>query len=109
MLDLKLTQLALKYKNLVLLDFSFQKGLFPEFHGLYEPRYLSLPCRTGLAAEMAAGLSSFGKLVLVYGVPSFINVEPTANVKWIQHSSEGSWAALEEGLTQFGPQVLLIP
>lgn len=111
MLDLKLTQFALKMKNLILLDLSFPRGVFPEFKKAYDPRYIALPSRDGLAVSMASGIASFGKLVLIYGaqVDGLAGLEPTLNVKILKPSPEGSWHHLEEGLKTFGPAVLLIP
>ncbi len=111
LLDVKLTQLALKMKNLVLLDLSFPHMKFPEFKKAYENRYICLPCRGEMAVSMAAGLASFGKLIVVYGDDCKNSTIPdtTLNVKVLQESEEGKWETLEVDLKAFGPAVLLIP
>jgi len=111
MLDVKLTQLALKIKNLVVLDLSFPHTQFPEFKKAYENRYLYLPCRGEMAVSMAAGLASFGKLLVIYGDDCKNSTIPdtTLNVKVLKESPEGSWDNFEEALKAFGPAVLLIP
>jgi hypothetical protein len=111
MIDIKLTQLGLKIKNLVVIDLSFPHGVFPEFKKVYDPRYLWMPCRKELVLPFASGLASFGKLVLVYGLADaeLKEMEPTVNVKVLRPSPEGTWQDFEESLRRFGPEVLLIP
>lgn len=111
MIDIKLTQLGLKMKNLILVDLSFPRGVFPEFKKVYDPRYLWMPCRKELVLSFAAGIASFGKLVVIYGLDgeAVKALEPTVNVKVLQHSPEASWQDFEEGLKRFGPELLLIP
>lgn len=111
MLDMKLTQLGLKMKNLIVLDLSFPRCAFPEFKKVYDTRLIWMPCRKGLAVLFAAGIASFGKTVLIYGLDDedVEGLDRTANVKVLRHHEEGSWAHLEEGLLRFGPEVLLIP
>ena len=110
-MDMKLTQLALKLKNLVLIDLSFPQMKFPEFKKVYEDRYLYLPCREESVTALAAGLASFGKLVVIYGstTQSVEFPDSTLNVKVLKESNEASWELFEEGLKAFGPAVLLIP
>lgn len=110
-MDLKFTQIALKFKNLIIIDVSFPEGQFPEFKRAYENRYLHLPCRSASAATIAGGLSSFGKVVVLYG-DDFNECEfpdQTLNVKILKESKDASWEKLEEELKAFGPAVLLIP
>lgn len=111
MLDLKLTQIALKMKNLVLLDLSFPKSNFTEFKQAYENRYWHLPCRRESVLGIAAGLSSMGKLVLIYGddLEHCLLPDSTLNVKLLKEDENGSWEQLTGGLAVFGPAVLLIP
>lgn len=111
LLDIKLTQIALKTKNLVVMDLSFPHMKFPEFKKAYEGRYIHLPCRKEMAVPMAAGLSSFGKLIVIFGDDCSNCTIPdgTLNVKVLKESPEGSWEQLEEGLKSFGSAVLLIP
>lgn len=111
MIDVKLTQLALKLKNLVVLDCSFPKGPFSEFKKNYEPRFVWTPCRQGMALEMAGGIASFGKVVVVYGLAEadLSQLDSTLNVKVLLLSEEGSWEGFEEKLRAFGPSTLLIP
>ncbi len=111
MLDIKLTQLGLKIKNLVVLDLSFPAGKFPEFKKAYEQRYIHLPGRTEMALAFAGGLSAFGKVVLIYGVDNDEVEVPdrTLNIKLVEEGPEGKWDIFEEELKTFGPAVLLIP
>ena len=108
-LDARLTRLALLHKNLVVVDFSFERGRFPEFHRLYESRYVVLPCRTAFAGDFALGLSSLGKLVVLVGLKEAPPLDPTANVKYLIQDSSASWELLDKEFSAFGPQVLLIP
>lgn len=82
---------------------------FPEFKSAYENRYLYLPCRIEMAMAFAAGLSSFGNLVVIYGGEARALPDSTLNVKALKEDPQGSWEGLEEGLKVFGPAVLLIP
>ncbi len=111
MIDIKLTQIGLKMKNLILVDLSFPRGVFPEFKKVYDPRYLWMPCRKELVLSFAAGVASFGKLVVVYGLTEgeLNGFEATVNVKVLRHDPEATWQDFEEGLKRFGPEVLLIP
>jgi len=111
MIDIKLTQIGLKMKNLILVDLSFPRAVFTEFKKVYEPRCLWMPCRKELVLSYAAGLASFGKLVVIYGAPGLeVNdLDATANVKVLRSDPDASWQDFEEGLRRFGPEVLLIP
>lgn len=111
MLDIKLTQLGLKIKNLVILDLSFPQGRFPEFKKAYESRYIHLAGRQEMALAFAGGLSAFGKIVLIYGMESDKCEVPdrTLNIKLVEEGSHGTWEIFEEELKAFGPAVLLIP
>ncbi len=111
MLDAKLTQLGLKLKNMVVLDLNFPRIVCPEFRKTYEPRFIALPCRQGMALEMAGGLASFGKVVVLVGYEGdeLKDLDPTFNVKVLRHSPEGTWENLEERLRAFGPSLVLIP
>lgn len=109
-LDLKLTQLALKWKQLVLMDVSFPQPAFPEFKSAYDLRFVHLPGQGGLAAAMAAGLAASGHLVLLYGLEGLPELhEPTLNVKLLVEDSQATWAQFEEKLREFGPGVVLVP
>ncbi len=111
MLDTKLTQLGLKLKNMVVLDLGFPHPHCPEFRKIYEPRFVHLPCRQGMALEMAGGLASFGKLVVLVGYEGckLEHLDPTLNVKALRALPEGSWENLEERLRAFGPAIVDIP
>lgn len=111
MVDVKLSQVALKIKNLVVVDCSFPRSVFPEFKKIYEPRLIWTPCRWGMALEMAGGIASFGKLVVVFGLnyADLSRLDSTLNVKVLLPSPEGSWDGFEEKLRSFGPSTLLIP
>lgn len=111
MLDIKLTQLGLKIKNLVVLDLSFPQNHFPEFKKAYESRLIHLPGRKEMALAFAGGLSAFGKIVLIYGMDSDDCSVPdrSLNIKLVEEGAEGSWDIFEEELKAFGPAVLLIP
>jgi hypothetical protein len=110
-LDLKLTQLGLRIKNFVVLDLSFPSGQFAEFRKAYEERYIYLPCRTEMALSYAAGLASFGKIVLIYGsgLSDCDLPDSTLNVKVLDYNKDAVWDYFEEGVQDFGPAVLLIP
>lgn len=111
MIDTKLTQVGLKLKNMVVLDLGFPRLNCPEFAKVYEPRFVSLLCRQGMALEMAGGLASFGKIVVLVGYEGsdLARLDPTLNVKVLKPSPEGSWENLEERLRAFGPALVLIP
>lgn len=111
MLDLKLTQLGLKLKNMVVLDLNFPRTVCSSFRASYEPRFIHAPCRQGMALEMAGGLASFGKLVVLLGYEGLDlhGIDPTLNVKILKHASNGSWEDLEERLRAFGPAFVEIP
>lgn len=110
-IDLKLSQLGLKIKNFVVLDLSFPEGKFPEFSKAYEKRYIHMPCRTEMVLAYAAGLSSFGKVVLIYSpeVSDLDFPDSTLNVKVLVHKKDAVWDYFEGELLEFGPSVLLIP
>lgn len=110
-IDLKVTQLALKVKNLVILDTSFPDTAFPEFKKTYAERYWHLPCTEGAVLGIAAGLASMGKIVLVNmeNPENFDSADPSLNVKLIKKGAEAVWDYFEGELLEFGPAVLLIP
>lgn len=111
MLDRKLTQLGLKLKNMIVLDLSFPLLLCPEFKKTYEPRFVSLPCRQGMALGVAGGLASSGKLVVLLGYfgDELKDLDSTLNVKVIRTCTDGTWENLEDRLRAFGPAIVLIP
>lgn len=110
-LDVKLTQLGLKMKNLVVLDLSFPANHFPEFKSTYEERYIHLPGRQSSALGVAAGMATLGKVVLLYGskLEDMELNDPTLNVKLVKRSKNAVWDYMEDKLMEFGPSVLLIP
>ncbi|MFA5793145.1 MAG: hypothetical protein WC897_04745 [Candidatus Gracilibacteria bacterium] len=110
-LDAKFTQLALKIRNLVVVDVSFPKSPFAEFKKLYEQRYIYMPCKKEMVMGFACGIASMGKLVVIYGADLAMEkmLDPTLNVKLLKESSAGSLESLENELKEFGPAVLLIP
>ncbi len=110
-LDLKCTQLALKVKNLVILDTSSPGIAFPEFRKNYSERFWHLPCGDSGVIGIAAGLASMGKIVLVnMDKPyEFDLADPSLNVKVVKITSEAVWDYFEGKLLEFGPAVLLIP
>ncbi len=110
-LDFHVTQLALRMKNLVVVDCSFPRSDFLEFKKNYETRFVWIPCRQGIALECAGGLSSFGKTVLVYGLktPDLSHLDSSLNVKILLPHEEGSFEDFEAKLREFGPATLLIP
>ncbi|MFA5854883.1 MAG: hypothetical protein WC846_01150 [Candidatus Gracilibacteria bacterium] len=110
-LDGKMVQMALKMKNLVLIDLSFPESPFDEFSSLYEQRFLHLPCQKEMAIPFAAGMSSMGKQVVIYGAEVDINslCDTNLNVKVLKESSGGSFEGLDSQIREFGPAVLLIP
>lgn len=111
LLDLKLTQVAVKMKNLILLDLSFPEAHFPEFRKAYENRFIHLPCRSQMALPMAAGLASLAKVVVIFGheYEDCVLPDPSLNVKILRERPEGTWDTLEQGLQAFGPAILWIP
>ncbi|QQR55614.1 hypothetical protein IPG41_03615 [Candidatus Peregrinibacteria bacterium] len=111
MLDTKLTQLALKIKNMVVMDLHFPQPLCPEFRKNYETRFLHVPCREGMALEVAAGIASAGKILVLVGASglSLERLDPTLNVKVLEANSQSSWDHLEEQVRAFGPARLFIP
>lgn len=110
-LDLKSCQLALRMKQLVIVDTQFPSTAFPEFKSNYAERYWHVPCRESAVLGLAAGLASLGKVVLVYrqAPEEFDFPDPSLNVKLIKKSPNASWEDFEKGLAEFGPAVLLIP
>lgn len=110
-IDIKLTQIALKMRNLILVDVSFPRSFFVEFKKMYEPRYVYLPCKKEMAIAFASGIASTGKLVVICGADVHMEklLDSTLNVKLLKESSGGSLESLENSLKEFGPAVLLIP
>ncbi len=110
-IDLKLTRMGLKIKNMVVLDLSFPDSAFPEFRKAYEDRYIHLPHKREMILGVAAGLASFGKIVLIYGgkIHECDLPDSTLNVKVIRHNKDAVWDYFEGGVLEFGPSVLLIP
>lgn len=112
-IDVKLTQAALKFKHMVVVDLSFPKSSFPEFKKLYEQRYIHLPCKEEMVLAFAAGLASTGKLVVLYGTNLDLSgdefFDSTLNIKVLKESSGGTYESLDSGLKEFGSAVLLIP
>lgn len=109
-LDLKLTQLALKMKNFILLDFSFPAGKFPEFKKNYENRYISVPGRKVFALDYASGIALSGKFILLYGIEEDLKIlDPSLNIKLIKYDENANWAGMEEKISEFGSGLLLIP
>lgn len=111
MLDTKLTQLALKIKNMVVMDLHFPHSVLPDFRKNYEPRFMHVPCRQGMILEVAGGIASSGKIVVVVGYEGngIEGLDSTLNVKVLRRGSEGTWEKLEEQLRAFGPAEVLIP
>ncbi len=111
MLDLKLTQLGLKMKNLVVVDVSFPVHPFVEFKKAYDTRLIHLPCREEMAVAYAAGLAGMGKVVLVVGVTrgGATGLESTLNVKLVKESPEARWEDLEGQIRSFGPGYVFVP
>lgn len=111
MLDLTLTKLGLKIKNMVVLDLSFPHLMCPEFRKNYETRFIAMPNRQEMVLEFAGGLASFGKIVLVLGYEGngLTRLDPTVNVKVLKNCPEGTWERLEERILEFGPAEILIP
>ncbi len=110
-LDSRLTRLALRHKNLVVLDAAFPSFVLPQFRQNYDQRLVSIPGRSQLAFPMAVGLAQAGKLVCVLGAPAPIlhQVEPSLNIKWISSSPEGDFSDMDFVIGAFGPSLLLIP
>ncbi|MBT4384721.1 hypothetical protein HOD30_03155 [Candidatus Peregrinibacteria bacterium] len=103
-LDLKLTQLGLRNRHFILVDLSFPDGVFEEFRRSYPDRYLHLPCHSDIAMEFAAGLSSFGNHVYVWGVDEAVNVDlpdKNLNVKFLYPKEGASWDGFEDKLLSF--------
>lgn len=110
-LDFKLTQLGLKMKKIMVLDLHFPEGQLPEFKRAYPHRYVHLPGRQAVALEMAAGLASLGKHVLVYGCDRGTEelFDMSLNVRVIREGEEVNWWDVEKELSAFGAGDLLIP
>lgn len=110
-LDLQLTKLGLKMRNLIVLDVEFPHSRFPEFKKAYLDRYIHIPCRKEMALEMAAGLSSFGKIVAVCGLDCDVCDLPdqTLNVKVLRGKKDAVWDYFEGELMEFGPGVIFVP
>ncbi len=109
-LDQRLSQMALKLKNLWLIDLSFPGTLAPEFKSNHASRFIHMPCRQESAMAYASGLASTGKLVLLMGLqgePSFS--DETLNLKVLKQASEADWESLEDEVLDYGAAVLLIP
>ena len=97
-MDLKLVQLGLRIKNMVLIDMGFPEPAFPEFHSSYESRYIYMPCRCSMVMSMAGGLASFGKIVLIHA-PCKVELDlpdSTLNVKLLRFQKDAVWDYLEE-------------
>ena len=110
-LDLQLTQLGLKWKQLVVFDLSFPYGKFPEFKSAYEVRYIHIPLRQGMALEMAAGMANQGKIVVIYGSNCDLCevADMSLNVKVLKEKEGTVWDYFEEQLLAFGPSIISIP
>lgn len=110
-LDMKLTQLGLRIKNMVVIDMGFPEPAFPEFRSSYESRYIYMPCRCGMVTSMAGGLASLGKVVLIH-TPCKLDLDlpdSTLNVKLLRFEKEAVWDYFEEEILEFGPSILLVP
>ena len=110
-LDALLTKLAIKEKNLVILDLSFPNMAFPEFKSAHETRYLHFPGRQDSALAMAAGLASLGRRVLFYGsdCENCDLPDSTLNVKVLKYRDDAVWDYFEGSLLEFGPSILHVP
>lgn len=110
-LDLYLTKLGLKLKHLVVLDVNFEGELLKDFSSAYPHRYLYLPSHGAMILEMAVGMASLGKLVLVIGseLKEATLPDSTLNVKLVMRDKKGTWDGFEEGVRAFGVGVLLLP
>lgn len=110
-LDFKLTKLGLKHKKMVVLDVSFPDTQVPEFKRAYPHRFLHLPSRDGVSLEMAAGMASLGKHVLIVGSERSVTELPeqTLNVKLLREGGESTWWDFEAALKEFAAADLLIP
>lgn len=110
-LDMILTQIGLRMRNLVVVDLSFPVSGLHEFKSAYEDRFLHLPGRHTAALEVAAGIASQGKVVLLVGSqleePELL--DQTLNVKLARRSDKAVWDYIEDKLMEFGPSVILIP
>jgi transketolase C-terminal domain/subunit len=111
MLDSKLTKIGLKMKKLIVLDVSFLGEDLKEFKSAYPKRYVHLPSHQDMILEMAAGMASLEKLVLVVGseLVDCDLADTTLKVKVLRRSDDAVWDYFEEGLRTFGTGVLLIP
>ena len=108
-LDHILTQLAVKMKQFVVLDVNFPNESLHEFGSAYPHRYVHMPSHHAMVLEMAAGMATLGKLVLVIGVDEVNLPDSTLSVKVLKRAEGARWEDLEASLRQFGTGVLLIP
>lgn len=110
-LDFKLTQLGVKMKKLVVVDVHFPEEKLHEFKRAYPHRYLHFPGKEGVALEVAAGLASMGKHVLVYGTRRRAEelFDVSLNVRVIREAEDVKWWDVESSLKEFGAGDLLIP
>ncbi len=110
-LDFILSKLALKFKQLVLIDTNFPSPLLPNFVSLYPHRYLFMPCHDAIVLETAAGIASLGNLPLVIGANvDIVDIaDPTLNIKILQHDKSCDLASFEKALYCFGAGVVLLP
>jgi len=110
-LDQKLTQIALKLKQLVVLDVSFLGEPLKEFKSAYPHRIYHLPSHEGVILQIAGGMASLGKLVIVVGSElSEVDLpDNTLNVKLLKRTESAVWDFFDDGLQSFGTGVLLIP
>jgi len=110
-LDQVLTQYGVKMKQLVVLDFSFPEEGLREFESAYPNRYAHMPSHEDVALQVAAGMATLGKHVLVIGteLTECDLPDSTLNVKLVKPDEQGTWEDFEKGLRGFGTGVLLIP
>lgn len=108
-LDRALTQLAVKMKQFMVLDVNFPNESLHEFGSAYPQRYVHMSSHHAMVLEMAAGMATLGKLVLVIGLEAVNLPDSTLSVKVLKRDGSARWEDLEEGLRQFGTGVLLIP
>lgn len=109
-LDTLLQQLALKYKNFVVLDLNFPHGEVPGFARAQEHRYFHTPLRCGSALALAEGLALSGFLVLLLGFEGeFLSRDATLPIRRVRRDPASSWASLEPTFLEFGTAELLLP
>lgn len=105
-LDQQLTALAVKWKNLVVVDTHFAESSLKEFCRHFEERCFHLSGADHLAPAFASGLASLGLRVVVFGPSedSFSIDDPSLCVKLITQFEASDH--LEETLASFGPAVI---